>query len=368
MSLYTQCIRPVLFRQDAERVHDAVIRLSEIAGSLSFVRKMARGFFGFSDARLATEVAGLRFANPVGLAAGYDKSGRAIGMMAALGFGFIEIGSVSADPSAGNPKPRLWRLPQDRAICVHYGLPNDGAEMVGRRLTGRRWAVPLGINVVKTNRGIDAPPDSDAAILDDYVRSVSRLKGLADYVCLNLSCPNTEMGRDFFADPARLAELFAALRELDLRCPLFLKLSPRGGIAAIEQMLETVEPFRFVSGFIFNLPPDKPATLRTPRSVWESLPGAVAGEPARETINTCVRELYRRMDRRRYRIMAAGGVFSSVDAYEKIRLGASLVQLMTALIYDGPGVVKRINQGLCRLLERDGLANIGQAIGTAQSL
>lgn len=365
MSLYTQCIRPILFRQDAERVHDATIRLSEVAGSFGLLRKMASGLFGFADARLAIEVAGIRFPNPVGLAAGYDKSGRAIGMMAALGFGFVEIGSVSADPSAGNPKPRLWRLPPDRAICVHYGLPNDGAEIVGRRLADKHWPVPLGINIVKTNRGIDAPPDGDAAILDDYVRSVSRLQAVADYLCLNLSCPNTEMGRDFFADPAKLVDLLAALGELDLRRPVFLKLSPRGGIATIEQVLETVEPFPFVSGFIFNLPPGKPAVLRTPRSVWESLPGAVGGEPARETIDVCVRELYRRMDRGRYHIMAAGGVFSAEDAYAKIRHGASLVQLMTALIYEGPAIVKRINRGLCRLLKRDGLTNIAQAVGTA---
>ncbi len=365
MSLFTRCIRPILFRQDAERTHDATIRLSEVAGALGLVRKTAHRLFEFSDARLATEVAGIRFPNPVGLAAGYDKSGRAIDMMAALGFGFVEIGSVSADPSSGNPKPRLWRLPEDRAICVHYGLPNEGAEAIARRLAGKRRTVPLGINVVKTNRGIDAPPDCDSVILEDYTRSVARLKGLADYLCLNLSCPNTEMGRDFFADPARLAELLTALGELDVRCPVFLKMSPRGGITAIEQTLETIEPFGFVSGFIYNLPPGKPAALRTPPNVWKSLPGAVGGQPARAIISACVRELYRRMDRRRYRIMAAGGVFSGEDAYEMIRQGASLVQLLTALIYEGPGIVRRVNQGLCRLLDRDGLSNIGQAVGTA---
>ena len=321
MSFYTQCVRPILFRQDAERHHDTAIRLCEIAGASGFVPAVARRLFGFSDDRLTTEVAGIRFPNPIGLAAGYDKSGRAIRMMAGLGFGFVEIGSVSADPSAGNPRPTALAASRGSANSVHYGLPNDGAEAVARRLSGRRWAVPLGINIVKTNRGLRAPPDTDAVILDDYVRSVRRLKGVADYLSLNLSCPNTEMGRDFFGEPARLAELLAALAELDVKCPLFLKLSPQGGIAAIEQVLETVEPFPFVSGFIFNLPPGKPAGLCTPRAVWESLPGAVGGQPGREAMNTCVRELYRRMDRNRYRIIAAGGVFSAEDAYKKIRLG-----------------------------------------------
>ena len=144
------------------------------------------------------------------------------------------------------------------------------------------------------------------------------------------------------------------------------KISPVGGVPAIESVLQAVEPFGFVSGFIFNLPPGKPVNLRTPRAVWESWPGAVGGEPARAPINACVRELYRRMDRKRYRIIAAGGVFSAEDAYEKIRLGTSLVQLVTGLIYEGPLLIKRINQGLCRLLERDGLKNLSAAVGTAE--
>jgi dihydroorotate dehydrogenase (fumarate)/dihydroorotate dehydrogenase len=223
----------------------------------------------------------------------------------------------------------------------------------------------LGINIVKTNRGIEAPPDSEAAVFDDYLRSVSVLKDSGDYLCLNLSCPNTECGRDVFSIPGRLARLLSMLGELRIRCPVFLKVSPTGGMAAIEQLLETVEPFPWVSGFMFNLPPGKPAGLHTPRSVWESMPGAVAGSPSRAPLDECLRELFRRMDRTRYRIMAAGGVFSAEDAYDKIRLGASLVQLMTGLIYEGPGLVARINRGLCRLLERDGFRNVSEAVGTA---
>ncbi|MFZ5829786.1 MAG: quinone-dependent dihydroorotate dehydrogenase, partial [Planctomycetota bacterium] len=352
--IYQKLVRSLLFRCDAEWVHDRAIKTSHFVGSLGPLCGMVSRWHAYADERLATEVAGIRFANPIGLAAGYDKSGKAVPMMAALGFGFIEIGSVSADPSAGNPRPRLWRLPKDRAICVHYGLPSDGAEVVAGRLAGKRFSVPLGINIVKTNRGIDAPPDPDDAVLQDYVRSVSLLKDLGSYLSLNLSCPNTECGRDFFSIPGRLAELLTMLGELKVHCPIFLKISPVGGVAAIEQLLESVEPFPLVSGFMFNLPPGKPPGLKTPRSVWEAMPGAVAGDPARGPLDDCLRELYRRMDRSRYRVMAAGGVFTAEDAYEKIRLGASLVQLMTGLIYEGPGLVPRINRGLCRLLERDG--------------
>ena len=361
--MYRRFIRPLLFRCDAEWVHDLAIRQCGLFGKLPPIPGVVSRICDYSDERLSTEVCGLRFKNPVGLAAGYDKSGRAVRMIEALGFGHIEIGSVSAFPSGGNPKPRLWRLPEDDAICVHYGLPNDGAEAVARRLAGLRREVPLGINIVKTNHGIHAPPDSPEKIFDDYLKSAGLLKDSGDYLCLNLSCPNTEMGCNFFAVPGNLEELLARLKSLNFSCPVFLKISPAGGVPAIESVLQAVEPFQFVSGFIFNLPPDKPATLRTPRTVWQSLPGAVAGKPAREPINVCVRELYRRMDRKRYRIMAAGGVFSAEDAYEKIRLGASLVQLMTGLIFEGPLLVKRINRGLCQLLARDGLKTISAAVG-----
>jgi dihydroorotate dehydrogenase (fumarate)/dihydroorotate dehydrogenase len=247
---------------------------------------------------------------------------------------------------------------------VHYGLPNDGVAVVARRLAGRHWPVPLGINIVKTNRGLDAPLDCAQDIFDDYLRSVALLKDKGDYLCLNLSCPNTETGRDFFAVPGNLGQLLSLLSESDIPGPVFLKVSPLGGVRAIEQLLEAVEPHAFVSGFIFNLSPIKPAGLRTTRSVWESLPGAISGAPSRDLLDECLRQLFRRMNRQRYRIIAAGGVFSAADAYHKIQLGASLVQLLTGLVYEGPGLVKTINQGLGQLLQRDGLTSIAQAVGT----
>ena len=137
-----------------------------------------------------------------------------------MGFGHLEIGSVSADASTGNPKPRLWRLPEDQAVIVNYGLPNDGAENVAKRLSAKKLPIPLGINIVKTNRGIDAPAESEDEIITDYVRSVRTLKDCADYLCLNLSCPNTATGRDFFTDRKNTIRLMAALRELDIRCPV----------------------------------------------------------------------------------------------------------------------------------------------------
>jgi dihydroorotate dehydrogenase len=363
VTVYRNLVRPLLFRCDPEWVHDQSIRCCALAGSAAPFRRLISRLCVFSDERLVTDIAGLHFPNPVGMAAGYDKNCRAIAVMAALGFGFVEIGSVSAGPSRGNPKPRLWRLPDDKAICVHYGLPNEGAEEIARRLAGGHWPVPLGINIVNTNRGLRELPGDDESIISDYLRSVRLLQEHGDYLCLNLSCPNTELGRDFFSDAARLAELLTRLEELKVARPVFLKISPAGGIASIERLLEVVEPFRFVSGFMFNLPPGKPAGLRTPRAVWEGLPGAVAGVPARSVLLECVHQLYRRMDRSRYRLIAAGGIFTARDAYEFIRAGASLVQVFTALVYEGPMIIGRINCDLCGLLEREGFKRIGEAVG-----
>ncbi len=352
MSLYTALARPLLFRGDPERVHDVTVRAAELASGSRLACRALAARRPAPDPRLAVEVAGLRMPSPIGLAAGFDKNGRAVPFLAALGFGHVEIGSVSADPSGGNPRPRLLRLPQERAVVVHYGVPNDGAARVAARLAQPRPAVPVGANVVSTNRGHD---ESDDAILGDYVTSVQRLQEHADYLVLNLSCPNTRDGRGFFADRARLRSLLSRLAILGVRRPLFLKVAPGGDV---DSLVAAVRPFGFVNGFSVNLPPGKPAGLE-----HVSAPGAVSGAPAAAAALRTVAEL--RAAGPGYAIFGSGGVFTAGDAYAMILAGAQLVQLYTALIYEGPGVVARITSGLAELLERDGHANVADAVGTA---
>lgn len=359
MSLYAAWLRPLLFRLEAEQAHRLALEAAARFGRFAVSRQLGDDH----DPRLQTKVAGLNFPNPLGLAAGFDKSGTAIEALAGLGFGSIEIGSVSLDPSGGNPKPRLWRLPDDRAIVVHYGLPNDGADAIARRLERIRLPVPLGINIVKTNRGKGAPPESADRIIGEYAEAARLCASHADYLTFNLSCPNTEDGRDFFADTAHLRDWLAAIGDLGLTRPVFLKVSPLGGVAAIEQLLQAVDQHYYVSGFMFNLSPVKPEGLKTPEHVWRAMPGAVSGPPSSALADSCIAETFRRMDRRRYSIIGAGGIFTAEEAYAKIRRGASLVQLLTALIYEGPGVVRRILRGLPPLLERDGLRHINEAVG-----
>ena len=223
--------------------------------------------------------------------------------------------------------------------------------------------MPLGVNLVKTNRGAGALSETADQIIAEYVEAGLRFSHSASYLMFNLSCPNTADGRDFFADRRHLAACLDAFDDADFGLPVFLKISPLGGTATIERLLELSEPHRFISGFMYNLPPGKPQTIKTPSAVWSSWPGAVSGKPFAPLADECIRETYRRMDRKRYQIVGSGGVFTPEDAYRKIQLGASLVQILTALVYEGPGIVRRLTTGLAELLRRDGFSSVTEAIG-----
>jgi dihydroorotate dehydrogenase len=360
MELYRHLARPLLFRLDPEQTHHAAL---QVARHMRWVRAPLRAISAVHDPRLSVEIRNLRFDTPIGLAAGFDKSAGAVETLAALGFGFVEIGSVSRFPSKGNPRPRLFRLPADRAIVVAYGVPNEGAEAVATRLARSQSDVPIGVNIVKTNHGRGSRPERADEIIADYVEATRVLTPVADYLMFNLSCPNTEDGRDFFADPARLTKWLAAIGALNLKIPVFLKVSPLGGIAMIERLLSAADAHAYVRGFSFNLPSDKPVGLLSPESAWRHLPGAVSGPPSAPLLDFCLRECYRRMDRGRYELVSSGGVFTGEGAYAKIRNGASLVQLLTALVYEGPRVVRRITKELAAALARDGFKNVREAVG-----
>jgi dihydroorotate dehydrogenase (fumarate)/dihydroorotate dehydrogenase len=301
--------------------------------------------------------------SPLGLAAGYDKNARATPLLSSLGFGHVEVGSVSAYPSAGNPAPRLWRIPADEGIVVYYGVPNEGAERVQARLADRPHRVPVGVNIVNTNRGPDAPEESVDTIIEDYRRSVVLLQQDADYLCINLSCPNTRDGQGFFHRAGRLDRLLAVLAEVGVMKPLFLKVAPFAEASELDAFLAAADRAPFVSGFSINLPPGKPAGLRTPAAELSDKPGAVSGPPCRDRADRTIAALYRAMDHDRYAIIGSGGVTSGADAYRKIRLGATLVQLYTALVYQGPGAVHRITCELVALAARDGLTALSDAVG-----
>jgi dihydroorotate dehydrogenase len=361
--VYERLVRPALFRMDPEWIHDRSVRAAEAIGRSGWVCQRVDERLLVDDPLLTTTAGGLRLRSPLGLAAGYDKNARAIPLLSSLGFGHVEVGSVSAYPSAGNPAPRLWRIPADEGIVVHYGVPNEGADQVRARLASRPHPVPVGVNIVNTNRGPAAPEESVDAIIEDYRRSVELLQPDADYLCINLSCPNTRDGQGFFHQAGRLDALLAVLADVGVTKPLFLKVAPFAGASQLESFLAAAERAPFVSGFSINLPPGKPAGLRTPTAELSDKPGAVSGPGCRDRADRTIAALYRATDHDRYTIIGSGGVTSGADAYRKIRLGATLVQLYTTLVYRGPLAVHAITCELAALAARDGLPALSDAVG-----
>lgn len=363
MGFYRHVVRPWLFRCDPERVHHQTLALGRWLGRAAWVRRSVGRRYGVRDRRLAVRAGGVDFANPLGLAAGFDKSGHVTPLATAMGFGHVEVGSVSAEPSAGNARPRLFRLPSDRAVVVNYGVPNEGARRVAERLARQPRHGPIGVNLVATNTGEARSAD---AILDDFLTSARILAPVADYLAINLLCPNSEAECDFFAATDHLPRLLRGLDERAAGTPVFLKIPAIEDEAKLRHLLAHADASRCVRGFGFNLLPGKPTVLsplRTSADELARMPGAVAGRPCEAYVNRSLRLIYTMMDPQRYQLIAAGGVFSADDAYRKIRLGASLVQIYTGLIYEGPSLIARINRGLADRLASDGFSHLSEAVG-----
>ena len=355
-AFYRLAAKPFLFRRDPEDVHDGVTRLGEYLGSHHATRFMTRAAFAYADPRLRQRIEGIDFLNPIGLAAGFDKDARLVDIMPAVGFGFMEIGSVTGEPCAGNPKPRLWRLPKSRSLVVHFGLKNDGCEAISRRLAGRALDAPLGTSVAMTNCRENA--DIDAGIAD-YAKAFGAFVTIGQYYTVNISCPNAFGGQPFTA-PERLERLLGRLDAIFTRKPVFIKLSPDLTIDEVDAILDVARQHR-VHGFVCsNLTKERDNDALADDTVPQR--GGISGKVVGGMADAQIAYVYR-ATRGRCVIIGCGGVSSAEDAYRKIRLGASLVQMVTGMIYEGPQVVGEINRGLVRLLERDGFDAVTEARG-----
>lgn len=363
--MYEKILKPVLFRFDPESMHDLFTRIGQVLGSSAPLRWATAAVCSYEHPSLATRVAGIDFKNPVGLGAGFDKDVRLTKIMPAVGFGFMEVGAITRWPYEGNAGRRLVRLPEDRSLIVYYGLKNEGAEAAAARLPAGakkiKCTFPVGVNIAKTNRA----DIKGGAAVEDYVATYRMLAHHGNYVTLNLSCPNTEDGRTF-QDPHALDALLAAIAREPKPVPIFLKLSADLSMEAVDAIIAVVEKYPgLVDGFVIaNLAKDRGMVrLRSPQATLDLIPaGGISGAPVRELSTAMVRHIYR-TTHGKYILIGLGGVFTAEDAYEKIKAGASLVQLVTGLIYGGPLAVKRINRGLVKLLARDGYASVADAVG-----
>ncbi len=332
---YETFVRPLLFSLDAETAHHLTIGLLQRASHFDSALRVLRSFQPTSKPKT---LFGLNFPNPIGLAAGLDKNGVALPAWAALGFGFIEIGTVTAKAQPGNAKPRIFRLPEQQALINRLGFNNDGADAIAKRLAAlrasARWpAVPVGINIGKSR----ATPIEEAT--DDYLYSFRMLRDFADYITLNVSSPNTPSLRELQA-PEKLSELLSAIgNETEIAPkPLIVKISPDLSGEDLKGILAVCEE-NGVSGIIAT------NTTLDHSSIAPQLdqPGGLSGAPLRNKSTALVREIATRST---IPVIASGGIFDAESAREKFRAGAQLVQLYTGFVYRGPQLVREITDSL----------------------
>jgi dihydroorotate dehydrogenase len=357
---YAGILKPIFFKFDPEYVHDRMVGMGMVLGSHRLFRGMTRFMFGYSDLRLEQTILGMKCHNPVGLAAGFDKNAELTDILPSVGFGLVEVGSITGYPCPGNPKPRLWRLPASRGLLVYYGLKNNGCETISKRLAQKqvmkKSGTVLGTSVAMTNCAENA--DIDTAI-QDYVKAFKAFITIGDYFTLNISCPNAQGGQPFIK-PDALERLLAAIDPLETKKPIFVKLSADMSSAEADAVLDVIRKHRVHGIITVNLTKKRDNPKIIEKNI--SIHGGISGKPVQESSDNLLAHIYKR-EGKRFVLVGVGGIFSAEDAYKKIRLGASCVQMITGMIFEGPQVVSDINRGLVWLLKKDGLANISEAVG-----
>ena len=356
MDIYHWLVRPLLFQLDPETAHHAA---HVAARALAPAWPILSGLLTFRSPELQTTMAGTPLANPVGLAAGFDKNGTLVEVLGYFGFGYAEIGSVTARASQGNPRPRLFRLPDDQALVNRMGLNGDGAAVIAKRLAASRFSLPVGLNIAKTN---DPEIRGDKAI-QDFLTSFSHVRDLPiSYITVNASCPNTREGR--LAEKEELSAVFAEMQKENRRgLPIFVKLSPDSPDELLGDIAEAAHRFG-LAGFVCGNTTTARPSLKTPPAEAERIgAGGLSGPPLKELALNLCRRVYR-LKGKDQAIIAVGGIGSGADAYEFILNGAAAVQLYTALVYRGPRLPRIICAELVQLLARDGLT-LAQAVGAA---
>ena len=354
--LYKAILQKIFFLQDPEIIHDRMLNVGRFLGKFSLTRWLVSLLFSYQDKTLSQEILGIKFANPIGLGAGFDKDAVLTDTLPGVGFGFIEVGSITGEACAGNLKPRLWRLKKSKALVVNYGLKNEGSEAIAKSLKGKTFKIPLGTNIAKTNSPNTVKVENGIA---DYAKAFKEFVQIGDYFTVNISCPNAYGGQPF-TDANRLDKLLRRLDEISTKKPIFLKLSPDLSQSEIDRILAISNKHQ-VAGFICsNL--TKNRNNRKIKDSVEGTEGGISGKVVENLANNLISYIYRKT-KGKFVIIGLGGVFCAEDAYKKIKLGASLVELITGMIFEGPQVISEINQGLAKLLKKDGFSNISQARG-----
>ena len=373
-------LRPLIFSGDAETAHERMLTIvesiSKIPGLIPFLRRQ----FLEEHSVLRTQLFGRSLQNPIGLAAGFDKDGRIHPALFALGFGFVEIGTVTPYPQAGNPRPRLFRLPEDEGLINRLGFNNHGAsEMAELIVSTLKRLMQEDIDIIEQKSnftaniasgmlGINIGKNKDTLLekaSDEYVSCLSMLHPYADYFTLNISSPNTEDLRNLQEKDALrvlLDSVCACRDKLDQnhsrKTPLLVKLSPDLDETALGSSIRVMKEFSIQGVIVANTTVKRPEL----KSKQRNENGGLSGKPLQKRSTEMIRNVFQKLGTE-MPIIGVGGIFSGADAYDKIRAGASAVQIYTALIYEGPGQVRKVKRELAKLLNEDGFTSVSDAVG-----
>jgi dihydroorotate dehydrogenase len=355
--LYRRVVYPIARRIDAETTHTLALAVLGVVSRSPRLRRLLRSQLAVDDPRLQVGVAGLQFPNPVGLSAGFDKTGRCVNAFAALGAGFAEIGTVTPLGQEGRPRPRIFRLVEDRAIINAMGFPNPGMRVVASNL---HWRAPdsgvIGINVGPNRASVEA-----GRAADDYREAITTLYPLGDYITVNMSSPNTPGLTALQLSEALTEVLDVALKVRDgftQKKPVFLKISPDLGMADLDRVIESALA-RGIPLIATNTTTARPETLRSPE---RTRPGGLSGAPLRERSTEVIRYIRQRTEGR-LPILGVGGIFTADDAIEKLLAGASLVQVYTGFVYQGYTIFRDLNRGILAYLDRTGAKSVSEIVG-----
>jgi len=377
--LYRQ-LRPLLFAGDAEKVHERMLTSVEFISKIPGFLPLLRSLFLEENLLLRTKLFDKTLNNPIGLAAGFDKDGRIHPALFALGFGFVEIGTVTPRPQEGNPRPRLFRLKEDHAVINRMGFNNQGAWKMAERLVANTLKIKSAdadifelsedypANIASGMLGINIGKNKDTSLekaTDDYVSALSTLHPFAEYFTLNISSPNTEDLRNLQEKEALrilLDSVCARRDELDRNhsrnTPLLVKLAPDLDGDALENSVHVIQEFSIQGVIATNTTVERPELKSKNRTET----GGLSGKPLQKRSTAMIRTLFAELGAD-IPIIGVGGIFNGADAYEKIRAGAAAVQIYTALIYEGPGLVRKVKEELANLLESDGYKSVSEAVG-----
>jgi len=344
--MYKTFIKPVLFLFQPETIHHIVFKILNITFKIPGVKQIIKSYYVINDKRLERNLFGLKFANPVGLAAGFDKDAKLFNELSCFGFSFIEIGTLTPKAQSGNEKPRMFRLPEDEALINMMGFNNDGVEKAVKQLKNRTSKVIVGGNIGKNK----ITPNEDA--VNDYEQCFEVLFDYVDYFAVNVSSPNTPNLRAL-QEKEPLTELLNKLKYLNLRKknpkPILLKIAPDLTNEQLDDIIDIVNQTK-IDGVIATNTTTSREGLRTRNSKIETIgPGGLSGKPLTKRATEVVMYLSTKSNKA-FPIIAVGGIYTAKDALEKLNAGASLVQVYTGFIYEGPSIVKNINKGLLKTL------------------